>query len=372
MTLLFNSGLLNSRLTPLNSVRSSQIHTELPLAQLQPVYTEPAETNWVGTAFTIGMPIAGVVLTGAVATWFLKAFLCICKPNEIVVLAGRKHKTSTGREVGYRVLTGGRAFRIPVLETVQRMDATTIPIRIEVRKAYAKGGTPLNMSTLTVQIPDIDLAKLRACADADKVSVEDEALIACRQFLQSREQAEDFVREARRFRESIPFQYASVAEIDADINEGKPFPFRYDRRHELALVGSYQLNKNISFSGNFVFASANPVTPPEAVVFIPILNPNTGEVIASTSRIVYGARNSFRPNLYHRLDLGIDFVRKRKHFERKWSIGVFNAYNRANPFYYNVTTTGNTPKGNEPVVSRFSFGKVSLIPFLPSISYIFC
>ena len=76
------------------------------------------------------------------------------------------------------------------------------------------------MSTLTVQIPDIDLAKLRACADADKVSVEDEALIACRQFLQSREQAEDFVREARRFRESIPFQYASVAEIDADINEG--------------------------------------------------------------------------------------------------------------------------------------------------------
>ena len=76
------------------------------------------------------------------------------------------------------------------------------------------------MSTLTVQIPDTDLAKLRACADADKVSVEHEALLAFRQFLQSREQAEEFVREARAFRASIPFQYASVAEIDADINEG--------------------------------------------------------------------------------------------------------------------------------------------------------
>ena len=143
MTFLFKSGL-----TPFNPGRSSQLHTELPIAQLRPVYKEPVETNWVGTAFTIGVPIAGVVLTGAVATWFMKAFLCICKPNEIVVLAGRKHKTSTGREVGYRVLTGGRAFRIPVLETVQRMDATTIPIRIEVRKAYAKGGTPLNIQAI--------------------------------------------------------------------------------------------------------------------------------------------------------------------------------------------------------------------------------
>ena len=48
------------------------------------------------------------------------------------------------------------------------------------------------MSTLTVQIPDTDLAKLRACADADKVSVEHEALLAFRQFFQTREQANIF------------------------------------------------------------------------------------------------------------------------------------------------------------------------------------
>lgn len=76
------------------------------------------------------------------------------------------------------------------------------------------------MSTLTVNIPDTDFAKLRACAVADKLSVEDEALAAFRQFLQAREQAGEFIEEARRFRASIPFQYASAAEIDADINEG--------------------------------------------------------------------------------------------------------------------------------------------------------
>jgi flotillin len=125
-----------------------QLQTELQIAQANSDAPPAQDGSWLGTAILIGVPIVGVVAVGAVSTWFLKSFLCICKPNEIVVLAGRKHKTSQGREVGYRVLTGGRSLRIPVLETVQRMDATTIPIRIEVRKAYAKGGTPLNIHAI--------------------------------------------------------------------------------------------------------------------------------------------------------------------------------------------------------------------------------
>lgn len=95
-----------------------------------------------------GIPIIGILILGAIGTWFLNSFLCVCKPNEIVVLAGRKHRNGRGKEVGYRVLIGGRALRIPILETVQRMNVTTIPIRIEVRKAYAKGGTPLNIQAI--------------------------------------------------------------------------------------------------------------------------------------------------------------------------------------------------------------------------------
>ena len=76
------------------------------------------------------------------------------------------------------------------------------------------------MSTLTINIPDTEFAKFRAFADADHVSVEDEALAAFRQFLQARENADAFIADARRFRESVPFAYASAAEIDADINEG--------------------------------------------------------------------------------------------------------------------------------------------------------
>ena len=88
------------------------------------------ESIAIKAAYT-GIPIIGILILGAIGTWFLNSFLCVCKPNEIVVLAGRKHRNSSGKEVGYRVLIGGRALRIPILETVQRMNVTIIPIRIE-------------------------------------------------------------------------------------------------------------------------------------------------------------------------------------------------------------------------------------------------
>ncbi|HBY76190.1 MAG TPA: flotillin, partial [Cyanobacteria bacterium UBA11148] len=46
------------------------------------------------------------------------------------------------------VISGGRAIRIPIIETVKRMDVTTMPVPVEVRNAYAKGGTPLNIQAI--------------------------------------------------------------------------------------------------------------------------------------------------------------------------------------------------------------------------------
>jgi flotillin len=57
--------------------------------------------------------------------------LRICRPNEILIFSGRKHKTSDGRSVGYRVVFGGRGVRIPLVETVDRMDLS----RARTRKA---------------------------------------------------------------------------------------------------------------------------------------------------------------------------------------------------------------------------------------------
>ena len=83
-----------------------------------------------------------------ILVWFFNSFLCVCKPNEVVVLSGRKRRTASGQEVGYRVLTGGRSIRIPILETVKRIDVTTMPVTVKVSNAYAKGGTPLDIQAI--------------------------------------------------------------------------------------------------------------------------------------------------------------------------------------------------------------------------------
>ncbi|MEY2932307.1 MAG: hypothetical protein RL033_3056 [Pseudomonadota bacterium] len=86
-----------------------------------------------------------VVVLAWFAIWVLSHLLCICGPNEILVISGRRHVLPDGTSVGYQVLHGGRGLRIPILEEVNRMDTRLIPVMLEVRNAYSKGGIPLVM-----------------------------------------------------------------------------------------------------------------------------------------------------------------------------------------------------------------------------------
>ena len=66
--------------------------------------------------------LAGAVLVVAVgAAFFLKRQLHICEPNEVLIFSGRKRQLSDGSRVGYRVIRGGRGFRIPIIEKVDRL-----------------------------------------------------------------------------------------------------------------------------------------------------------------------------------------------------------------------------------------------------------
>ncbi len=100
--------------------------------------------NQLGTSVTIALVIfITVILVGAI-----NSLVQICDPNKILIISGRKYKRKDGQEMGYRVIYGGRTFRIPILEQVETMDLTTMPVPIEVTNAYAKGGTPLNIQAI--------------------------------------------------------------------------------------------------------------------------------------------------------------------------------------------------------------------------------
>lgn len=98
---------------------------------------------------TAGLLISGAVLVGI---FFLismvKKFMHICRPNEVLIFSGRKYELPGGATVGFRVVTGGRALCWPIIERVDRMDMTIMPIMVHTKNAYSKGGIPLNLSAI--------------------------------------------------------------------------------------------------------------------------------------------------------------------------------------------------------------------------------
>ena len=148
-----------------------------------------------------------------------------------------------------------------------------------------------------------------------------------------------------------------------DLNEGKKFYPRYDRRHDFSLVMAYKLSPKITLSANWVYATGNTLTVPNGFYYTQVsLNGSTN----FPDQLEYlGSRNSFRAEAYHRLDVAIQFHKKKKWGERTWEIGLFNAYNRKNPLYYYLSAQ----KTTEGAISIL--GKRALFPIIPSVTYNF-
>ena len=103
-----------------------------------------SETN---EALLIGGGAAAFLLF--IFMWIAR-FLYLCRPSEILIFSGRKHRLPDGTIVGSRVVFGGRAWRIPLIETVQRMQMLSMPIDVAVQGAYTKVGIPLKVRAIAV------------------------------------------------------------------------------------------------------------------------------------------------------------------------------------------------------------------------------
>ncbi|WP_461107763.1 TonB-dependent receptor [Spirosoma koreense] len=164
----------------------------------------------------------------------------------------------------------------------------------------------------------------------------------------------------------------------AELNGGQPFYPRYDRRHDISLVGIYELNKRITLSATWVYGTGNALTVP--VGRYDTYRPGNTLVYGGTPGIVqnffqnvrtvddYGTqKNSFRAEAYHRFDLGIQFHKQKKHHERTWEISFYNLYNRRNPFFYRLESVSAT----RTVPAHTALVRYSVFPIVPAISYNF-
>jgi len=142
-----------------------------------------------------------------------------------------------------------------------------------------------------------------------------------------------------------------------DVNNGEPFPDRYDRRWSSSFSGQYKLNSKWSCGLNFLYGSGIGITLAESKFFKPgVFFP---EVV-----INYSDRNGFRLPAYHRLDLTINYqLAKKESFSHSLSLNLYNVYNRVNPFYITLV--------EDPVTQRFEYKQFSLFRFFPSLTYRF-
>ena len=155
----------------------------------------------------------------------------------------------------------------------------------------------------------------------------------------------------------LGYTWSKTTRTFEDINLGKTFVAKYDRRHDLSVVLNYELNKKWHVSGVFVFATGNSLTIPESMMIV------AGDLIQ-----VYGPRNGFRMPSYHRADISLTYINKEtKKYKSSWNFSVYNIYNRMNPYFIYFNQEG----GSDTQDINFTAKQVSLFPVLPSVTWNF-
>jgi len=152
----------------------------------------------------------------------------------------------------------------------------------------------------------------------------------------------------------ISYTYAKTERQINTVNSGAWYPAAQDQRHNIAIVGMYQLNKKWALSASWVYNTGNAVSYPSSkfsVDGVPVY--------------YYTSRNGYRLPAYHRLDLSATLNGKKKaKYESSWTFSLYNAYARANP--YTISFQKDPLNANKTQVLMTSLFKI-----VPSIVYNF-
>ena len=172
----------------------------------------------------------------------------------------------------------------------------------------------------------------------------------------------------------IGYTWSKTMRTFEEINEGREFPAKYDRRNDLSVIMQYDIANRWNVGFAFVYATGSAITLPEKRYYNPIEN----RLIT-----VWSDRNAYRLPAYHRADISVTFKgkefkttknvetggaeQKKKKVLSTWNLSVFNLYNRKNPYFLFFDYSGDVNSGNLDVGAN----QVSLFPILPSITWNF-
>jgi hypothetical protein len=160
-----------------------------------------------------------------------------------------------------------------------------------------------------------------------------------------------------------------------NLNNGVPYPYTYDRRHDVSIVLMFRVNEGFDVSATWVYGTGKARTlavsryAPADYDFSRAgdnpnmyydYNPYSSYYFGDSEVEYFKGKNAFREPAYHRLDIGMNWHKERDWGTTTWSLGLYNAYNRQNPFYLFF---GYDNYGNR------ALKQMSIFMLIPSISY---
>lgn len=170
--------------------------------------------------------------------------------------------------------------------------------------------------------------------------------------------AEFFLKKTKgKFNGWIGYTLAWTKRKFPDLNLGKTFFPKYDRRNDVSIVITYALGKRWTLGATWVYATGNLNTFPERLYVL-----SNGDIVEDYG----GQRNNYRLPPYHRLDFSATVKgKKTAKFESSWNFSIFNVYNRYNPYiiYFDKTYTADQ--------ITIEAKQISLFPIIPSVTFNF-
>lgn len=148
-----------------------------------------------------------------------------------------------------------------------------------------------------------------------------------------------------------------------EVNEGRTYYASYDRRHNVSVVLSYDINDQWNVAGNWVMGSGRPITLP------------TQKFVFDNHYPTYiPERNNYRIQAYHRMDISATWHPKQKEerkFKSYWNFSLYNVYMRKNPFTVFVRDKNEGTVDAEIYNGNKEVAKLWLFSIIPSVSYNF-
>jgi hypothetical protein len=139
-----------------------------------------------------------------------------------------------------------------------------------------------------------------------------------------------------------------------ELNDGKYFPARQDRTHDISLVGIYSMTKRWTFSSSFIYSTGNAVTYPAGKYSI-----------GGQMAYYYTQRNAGRMPYNMRWDVSATLEGKPgKKYQSSWNFGIYNLLARKNPYSIEFITDPNDP-------TKTAAQQTSLFGLIPSITWNF-